>query len=236
MVSLARSHPRLRARHRGPLLPLAVLGSLAILAAGFVAYLLWPRWPAEPVGLDAPALPITVGGTSFNVPPAAVRVAVQRHPGAQERVDLAYLWPSLLPPDPASKPAPGTAPANPLDRVFITIAAAGGELAPEDRIKTIYPRYLEKDADSGPDGLLVLPFRAGTPYQGEDLIYDPHAPDRFIMRCTRTAGPALGTCLYERRIGGADVTVRVLRDWLADWHPVAAGIDQLLAGLSGKEG
>jgi hypothetical protein len=185
------------------------------------------------VGLDAPALPITVGGARFNVPPAAIRVAVQRRAGTQERVDLAFLWPSLEPPDPANKPPAGTA-AAPLDRVFITIADAAGELPPEDRIKTIYPRYLEKDPSPGPDGLLLLAFRAGTPYQGEDLIYDPAAPERFIVRCTRTAGPALGTCLYERRIGRADVTVRVLRDWLADWHAVAQSIDRLLAGLTGK--
>jgi hypothetical protein len=233
MLSPARSHPRARNRPKGPLLPLVLFGGFAVVAACLVAYLLWPRWPAAAVRLDAPALPITVGGTTFNVPPAAVRVPVQRRAGAQERVDLAFLWPSLKPPDPETKQAAEPA-AKALDRVFITIAEAGAELAPEDRIKSIYPRYLEKDPSSGPGGLFVLPFRAGTPYQGEDLIYDPAAPERFVVRCTRTAGPALGTCLSERRIGGADVTARILRDWLADWHDVSAGIDQLLTGLTSK--
>lgn len=233
--SSARSSARPGSRPKTPLLPFFLLAGVSALAVGLVALLLWPRWPAAMVPLDAPALPITVGGTRFNVPPASVRVPVQRHPGAQERVDLAFMWPSLQPPDPASKPSAGT-PANPLDRIFVTIAEAGNELAPQERIKTIYPRYLEKDASAGPGGLLVLPFRAGTPYQGEDMIYDPQAPERFIVRCTRTDGPALGTCLYERRIGGADVTVRVLRDWLDDWRPLATGIDWLLASLASAAG
>src|SRR5262245_61657335 len=111
----ARLHrrPLLRGRH-GPLtLPLAVLTALVLLAFAFIAYVLWPRWPGPPIGRDAPALPITVAGVVFNVPPAAIRVPVQRRPGAHERVDLAFVWPSLEPPDPNAKPpapAPGEVP------------------------------------------------------------------------------------------------------------------------------
>ena len=85
------------------------LGILALLvpaaaALAFVASALWPRWPEPPLAADAPALPIVVGGVSFNVPPQAIRVAIQRRPGTQERIDLVYLWPSLAPP--ASDSAP----------------------------------------------------------------------------------------------------------------------------------
>ena len=57
--------------------------------------------PADP--LDAPAIPITVANVLFDVPPAAIRAAVQRHPGPHERVDLAFIWPSLTPPQPDAK-------------------------------------------------------------------------------------------------------------------------------------
>jgi hypothetical protein len=72
-----------------------------VLAAGataFISYALWPTWPSDPVALDAPALPITVAGVLFELPPAAIRETVQRHPGQHERVDLAFAWPSLGPP------------------------------------------------------------------------------------------------------------------------------------------
>jgi hypothetical protein len=35
----------------------------------------------------------------------------------------------------------------------------------------------------------------------------------------------------ERRIDGADITLRFPRDWLSDWQKVGAGIDKLIARL-----
>ena len=108
-----RAKPR-RRRHvgRSPLAaPLLLFAAAALLAAAYVAYVLWPRWPQMPVTLDAPSLPIVVAGTAFNIEPAAIRIPVQRRPGTQPRVDLAYLWPSLTPPDPTLRPTVG-APAR----------------------------------------------------------------------------------------------------------------------------
>src|SRR2546425_9987864 len=110
MTDVARHHSKTIRKRRGAsaglLFALATLIALVVCAAGLVAVMLWPRWPGTAVAPDAPALPITVGGVLFNVPPAAIRVAMQRHSGAQERLDLAFLWPSLRPPDPAPKLAP----------------------------------------------------------------------------------------------------------------------------------
>ena len=232
MVTVASTQPPSQRPRTGRLmLPLAVLITSTVLGIAFVTYLLWPRWPSPPLALDAPALPITIGTTLFNVPPAAIRVAVQRRPGAQQRIDLAFLWPSLLP-DPANKQANSLASvSSPLDRIFVTIANADGSLAPEERVKVIYPRYLGKTPSTGPEGLLVLGFRTETPYQGEDLLYAKEAPERFVVRCTRTQGLVLGTCLRERRVGTADVTLRFLRDWLDQWREVASGTERLLASL-----
>jgi hypothetical protein len=212
--------------------------ALMLAAVAYIVYVLWPRWPGVPVALDAPELPITIAGVAFNVPPAAVRVSVQRRPGAHERIDLAFMWPSLKPADAAPKPAapvalptPGTTLA--LDRIFITIASAGDAMAPTERLRTIYPRYASKEPVSGPTGLAVLAFREGTPYQGEDLIYDATTPESFLVRCTRNgAGATPGTCLYERRIeDAADLVVRFPRDWLEDWRSVAGNLDRLIRDL-----
>jgi hypothetical protein len=231
-----RRRPPRRGSHGPLLLPLVVLAAGALLAFLYIGYVLWPRWPGPPVGPNAPALPITVAGVTFNLPPAAIRVPMQRRPGAQDRVDLAFLWPSLEPPDPAAKvppPAKGAAPASTpaFERIFVTIAAAGDTLDPAGRVVNIYPRYAETEAVPGPGGLAVLAFREGSPYQGEDLIYDATAPG-FLVRCTRNgAGPTPGTCLHERRIEAADIVVRFPRDWLAEWQTVASRIDRLIASL-----
>ncbi len=84
-------------------LPFACLVLVVAAAAVFVSDVLWPTWPSRPTPLDAPAIPITVAGVLFDVPPAAIREAVQRHAGQQERIDLAFEWPSLAPPRPDDK-------------------------------------------------------------------------------------------------------------------------------------
>jgi len=82
----------------------------------------------------------------------------------------------------------------------------------------------------------AVAFRYGTPYQGEDLLFDPAAPGRFLVRCTRPKEAARGTCLYERLIGPATVIMRFPRDWLDQWRAVLAGIDRLITALQGAGG
>ena len=234
MTAIARQHATIakkRSTSAGLLFALLTLVALIIFAAAFVALVLWPRWPGAAIAPDAPSLPITVGGVLFNLPPAAIRVPLQRHPGAQERVDLAFLWPSLAPPDPSAKPAPTEA-VPPIDRLFITIAPPSIALAPAERVKSIYPRYLAETQYDGPDGLKVISFRDGTPYQAEDLFFDPAAQPGFVVRCSRPgAAGTPGMCLYERRIESADLTLRFPSDWLTGWRAVNAGIETLLTKL-----
>jgi hypothetical protein len=236
-IGTSQRDPHLRSRRgsRGVLLrALVILLPLLFAAVAFIAFVLWPRWPEPPVAADAPALPITVAQVAFNIPPAAMRVPVQRVASAHDRVDLAFLWPSLESPDPAQKPATPTtaAAAATTERVFVTITIAGDTLSSAERVQTIYPRYASTVPAPGPPGLAVLGFRPGTPYEGEDLIYDAVAPNNFLVRCSRNgAGPTPGTCLYERRIETADVVVRFPRDWLEDWQAVAANIERLITNL-----
>jgi hypothetical protein len=225
------AHRSLTGRARASLrLPLVVSLALALLAVGYIAFVLWPRWPG-PDALSAPPLPITVAGELFNVPPAAIRLATQHHAGPQERLDLAFLWPSLGPPDPTAKPTLNEEP-NALDRLFITVAPADATVPPAERINTIFRRYLADERFESPDGLTIMSFRDGTPYQGEDLYLDAAAPERFMTRCTRPgAGGTPGMCLYEQRIGSANVTVRFPREWLSDWRGLARAIERLIASL-----
>jgi hypothetical protein len=216
---------------RSPLTgPLSLFAAVTLFAALYVAYVLWPRWPDAPITLNAPFIPIIVAGVPFNIEPAAIRMAVQRRSGTQVRVDLAYLWPSLTPPDPALRPTVG-APVDPNERLFVTIASGDSTLPLIERVQTIYPRYLVAEPVAGPAGLTLRGFRDGTPYQGEELVFEAAAPEHFLARCSRKGVINSGTCMLERRIGKADITLRFPRDWLSDWKNVAAGIDRLIARL-----
>ena len=229
----AYTHDRGRRRRRGanPLAgPLLLFTAAAAIAIAYIAYVLWPRWPDVAVELDAPSLPITIAGVTFNIEPAAIRMTVQRRPGTQPRVDLDYLWPSLRPPDPANRPTVG-APINPNERLFVTIASGDTTLPLMERVQNIYPRYLVAAPAAGPDGLTLRGFRDSTPYQGEELVFESQAPEHFLARCSLRGVVNSGSCLLERRIGNADITVRFPRDWLNDWRSVASGIDTLIARL-----
>jgi len=217
-------------------LPLILLIAAAVCAIGFAGYVFWPRWPSATVAQDAPSLPVTVGGVGFNIPPAAIRQSVQRNPGNHARMDLTFMWPSLAPPDAAAQTSISS--ETPLeeirapDRVFMTIAAVAGTLSPQERRRTIYPRYVAAERSAGPGGLILIPFRDDTPYRGEDYIIEADRPDAFAVRCTRpAAGGVPGTCLHEQRIGESDITIRFPRDWLDDWQETAATIEKLVQSI-----
>jgi hypothetical protein len=230
------ARPRRKRGPRGLLwLPIAIFAAGVIAAGSWVTYVLWPRWPAADMAIDAPSLPVMVSGVNFNIPPAAIRNKVQRKPGTQERIDLVFLWPSLTPPDPAANAGPAAS-ASGIDRVFVTITGYGNTLPPLERFNSIYPRYLEASIATTQDGLTLRPFRDGTPYQGEDILYDDRNPGRFMVRCTRDgAGGAIGMCLFERRVEQADLTARFPRAWLSDWQSVSAGLDGLMKRLRGAQ-
>src|SRR3954447_20029578 len=234
MTDLAQTQPNAqRKRNASAGLAFAILALVVLIVGGaaFVALVLWPRWPAASVAPDAPALPITVGGVLFNVPPASIRVAMQRRPGAQDRLDLAFLYPSLTPPDPNARPAPTEA-VPPIDRLFITIEPQASAMSPSERVRSIYPRYLAETQFDGPDGLKVIPFKEGSPYQNEDLFFDPTAQPGFVARCSRPgAAGTPGMCLYERRIESANVTVRFPSEWLTQWRILDERMAQLIAQL-----
>jgi hypothetical protein len=223
-----------RGRSRSHMVPVILGCAVAAGAIALVAYLLWPTW--GPDASSAPArLPVSIGATLFNVPTAAIRMKIQRHSGPQERVDLAFDFPSLE--SPAAPKHVGAEiveeAVQPIDRIFLSIAAHHDMLAPETRLRTIYPRYLEPSATPTPDGLTMRAFREGTPYGGEDLVLA--STPNLSARCTRDASTP-GMCLSERRVDGADLTFRFPRSWLAQWRDVADAMDRLTVTLHGPGG
>ena len=201
-------------------------------AMALVAYLLWPTWGAD--ASSSPArLPVSIGATLFNVPTMAIRMKIQRHSGPQERVDLAFAFPSLEPPELPKHVSADTIEETiqPIDRIFLSIAAHHDTLAPDIRLRTIYARYLEQESKPGQDGLTIRAFRESTPYGGEDLFVA--SASNLGARCTRDAETP-GMCLSERRVDGADLTFRFPRSWLSQWREVADAMDRLTVQLHGS--
>jgi hypothetical protein len=216
------------------MLPIMLGAAASATAIVLVAYLLWPTWGPD-IARDPARLPVSIGATLFNVPTMAVRMKIQRHTGPQERVDLSFTFPSLQAPDAPKHVSAGTVEETamqPIDRIFLSISAHHDSLAPDTRVRTIYPRYLEQASVPGQDGLTMRAFRDGTPYGNEDLFF-ANTP-ALTARCTRDAETP-GMCLSERRIEGADLTFRFPRKWLAQWRDVANAMDRLTLQLHGPK-
>jgi len=223
-----------RTNPRAHMIPIMIAGAVAAAAIALVAYLLWPTWGTD--SSSGPArLPVSVGGTLFNVPPAAVRMKIQRHSGPQERVDLSFLYPSLEAPEAQRHVSADSVEdkVQPIDRIFLSISAHHDSLAPDMRLRTIYPRYLEQASTAVDDALSMRGFRDGSPYSGEDL-FSASAP-ALSARCTRD-DMTPGMCLSERRVDDADLTFRFPRSWLSQWRDVAAAMDRLTVQLHGPKG
>jgi len=221
-----RKHPR------SHMLPIMVAATITAGAIALVAYLLWPTWGDASSGPER--LPVSVGDTLFNVPASAIRRQIQRHTGPQERVDLSFTFPSLEAPQMPKHVSADTVEekVQPIDRIFLSISAHHDTLAPDSRIRTIYPRYLEQASTTVDDGLTMRAFRDGSPYANEDLFV-ASAPG-LNARCTRDASTP-GMCLSERRVDGADLTFRFPRSWLSQWRDVADAMNRLTAQLQGPK-
>jgi hypothetical protein len=222
-----------RRRHRGHLVPIVLAGAITAGAVALVAYLLWPTWGAE--ASDGPdRLPISVGGTLFNVPVKAIRMKIQRHSGPQERIDLSFAYPSLDAPEAPKRvnaEAVEEQAMQPIDRIFLSIAVDRDTPAPDELVNSTYPRYFDQAAAATQDGLTMHAFRDGTPYSGEDLFV-AQTPG-LSANCTRDAATP-GMCLSERRVDGAELTFRFPRSWLSHWREVANAMDRLAGQLHGR--
>src|SRR5215470_8184667 len=237
MTLLSTAQHFARASRRDPrahLLPIVIAATLTAGAIALVAYLLWPTWGTDPAR-GPERIPVSVGGTLFNVPSAAIRRKIQRHSGPQERVDLAFAFPSLDPPEAPKHVSADTAEEQPqpIDRIFVSIAAHRDTLAPDMRVRTIYPRYLDQASTQVEDGLAMRAFKDGTPYAGEDMFVA--VSPALSARCTRDAATP-GMCLSERRIEGADLTFRFPRSWLSQWRDVASAMERLTTQMYGRKG
>jgi len=205
-------------------------GGLLCAAIAIIVYLLWPTWQAGAFA-GPKQLPITVGGMLFNVPSDAIRMRLQRRSGAQDRIDVAFAYPSLSPPEPQKHVTADTVEETPvvIDRLLLSIALRSDDLSPDDRLRTIYPRYLDQRAEER-NGLTGRSFLNDTPYHGEDLFIGNGGA--FVTRCTRD-DLTPGICLTQRRIDTVDMTFRFPRAWLTDWRDVAEAMEKLVAKLRG---
>ncbi|KMO35189.1 hypothetical protein VQ02_17795 [Methylobacterium variabile] len=188
---------------------LGLVGSLGLTGIG-AAWLARPPAPAGPVVVSALTARPLVLPASWLVRPGAAAAA------ASERIDLAIPWSDLT-----GSARPG------LMRVTATRAPeTEAPLSPARR----YARFLTAEAQLLPEGLMRRRFRAGTPFEGEDLYLAEAEGSRFAARCTTGPVPEPdAACLSEVRIGSLALRLRFSAERLPEWGAGLAGLERLFA-------
>lgn len=144
--------------------------------------------------------------------------------GDKERISLRLPLSSLISQDLAD-------PEAAVSLVFIT---SDDSLAPSERVKMLYARFLSSDATPAEGGLIRRQFRSGTPYEGETLFLSPPEGRAFAARCPNSESPGIpATCFAEIRHAGFDIQIQLAQRDLALWEKIVARARELPSPAGG---
>ncbi len=147
-------------------------------------------------------------------------------------IELALPWPPPKLAFLASRDQPASA-LSLRDGVFISIQRRGTELGAKDRIATIYPVYLQGEADSGPADLSLHTFSGGSVYERQELYIGRREEVPVHYLCfmdEHDLAPAL--CRGERPMGDRfTVIYRIHRAHLDDWQSIEEMLTLLASEL-----
>lgn len=138
--------------------------------------------------------------------------------GDRHRISLRMPLASLIPTDLA----------DPESFVSLVFTTSDRSLAPSERVKMLYARFLSSEAAQAPGGLIRRQFRDATPYEGETLFLSPPEGRAFAARCPTESNPKIqATCYAEIRHAGFDIQIQLARRDLALWDKLVARIREL---------
>lgn len=111
--------------------------------------------------------------------------------------------------------------AAPDAQLIVALAAPDRAVAPADRPRLIYARFLSSDASTFGGNLVRRSFRADTPYEGEVLLLAPPEGRSFAARCgKRGDGPVAPSCSAELRRNGLDIQLQMAKQDVRHWERI----------------
>lgn len=111
--------------------------------------------------------------------------------------------------------------AEPDAQLIVALAAPDRAVAPADRPRLIYARFLSSDASTFGGNLVRRSFRADTPYEGEVLLLAPPEGRSFAARCgKRGDGPITPSCSAELRRNGIDIQLQMAKRDVRYWERI----------------
>lgn len=205
--------------------------SLAPVAAAFAAALLSMttigliRWRSAPESTPS-VVAIQIGARALELDARLLQPGSQRMGGKLERADLILGWPKFGPAprlalDEKGRPALPSSAAH----VLVSLHAADGP-DPATRTLSVHGRFVEREIWSNPGGLVARRFKAGSPYEGEELAMTADGRE-FAARCPVAGfgrGHVAPRCLAVFRLVDIDATVSFDPSLLPEWRDLKDGV------------
>jgi hypothetical protein len=218
-------------QHSGWLIPLALLGIVALLSAVFLLYDLRPA-PGPRRTADAAPVELAVRGLRLTVPANYLDSRSARQGGEQDTLTLSALLPDLRGYSPEdARLFTGNAPDSPV--VHLLFKGDENDLDAAERLARIYRPYLTApEGKPGDFGLTQYSFRPDSGYGRQDLFAGKADGELLLFLCER-ADPNLPSpnCLATGRPMARNLSFsyRFKRAYLARWREIAGGVNTLLA-------
>jgi hypothetical protein len=144
-------------------------------------------------------------------------VGTARH-GDRERISLRMPLSSLIPEEFVDPDA----------TIALVFTTSDASVAPSERVKMLYARFLSSEAAPAAGGLIRRQFKSGTPYEGETLFLSPPEGRAFAARCPTGDSADRGlACFAEIRHAGYDIQIQLAQRDLASWEKITARVKQL---------
>lgn len=173
-------------------------------------------------------LSITIGPDRLSLPENAIRFPDQRFSGKQEQVNLALQWPEMRGYETADASRFFDI-SNAASLIFIQMSQSIMTRDMSGRVAPIYTRLFDGKPETGPAGLTLHHFRAGSGYGDEVLLTDPFGgAEPYAVRCVLPATPSQSTGADCQRdiLAGSDLSVqyRFSANLLKDWKALDAAV------------
>lgn len=225
-------------QHSGWLIPLAFMGAIALLCAGFLVYYLRPG-PRDgaPTG-DMKIVQVRLRSLNLSVPSNYIKTAAGRSDGVRDSLALVAILPGLTGySDDEKKLFATNAPDSPVLNLLLHGEDRG--LTPQARLDRIYRPYLEAGAGTaGAFGLTHYGFQPDSAYAGSELFAGMAGGSLVLLLCEKPAPDLVSpNCIATDRpyAPGVSLSYRFKRAYLSRWGAIAQNVDALVARFAGHQ-
>ena len=169
---------------------------------------------------DATRKQFIIGNDVLEVPLNMVRFSNQRDKSVLNHADLVMYWIDGTGFKEANRRLFLT-PEGTKDLIFLTLEDRKMDFDMSSRFQPIYSKLLTGPRTSGPAGLVLQKFKAGSGYDGEELAISTDQSPPWIARCQTSESMESPTCMRDLFAGtGLSLRYRFSRSLLPFWREI----------------